>query len=103
FYLERWDLREAKKKAVTLPGPLRRLSDLYNNVRTRLRRSRWTVKRNDRGIGFLDGCRTLFQTVALEPGDIVMLPTVSDVELEMLGMYLRENPQAGVAEWHLYF
>src|SRR5438093_13660790 len=29
FYLSRWDDREAKKKAIGLPGPLRHVSDLY--------------------------------------------------------------------------
>jgi hypothetical protein len=103
FYLSRWDEREAKKKAVVLPGPLRRLSDLYNDVRMRLRRRRWVVKRNARGEGFVDGCRALFQQVALETGDIVMLPTVSDVELEMLAAYFREDRRTAAAEWHLFF
>src|SRR5262245_10745647 len=103
FYLSRWDEREAKKKAVALPGPLRRLSDLYNEVRTRLRRRRWVVKRNARGEGFIDGCRALFKEVLLGPGDIVMLPTVSDVELEMLAAYFREDRRTAVAEWHLFF
>src|SRR5439155_1437367 len=80
FYLSRWEEREAKKKAVALPGPLRRVSDLYNEVRTRLRRRRWVVKRAIRGEAFVDGCRALFRKVPLEPGDIVMLPTVSDDE-----------------------
>jgi hypothetical protein len=39
----------------------------------------------------------------LAAGDVVMLPTVSDVELEMLGLYFRENPQSAVADWYLYF
>src|SRR5581483_7223881 len=86
-----------------LPGPLRRVSDFYNGVRTRLRRHRWVVKRNARGEGFVDGCRALFKQVRLEPGDMVMLPTVSDVELEMLGKYFREDRRTAVAEWHLYF
>jgi hypothetical protein len=103
FYLSRWDEREATKKAVALPGPLRHVSDFYNAIRTRLRRRRWVVKRNARGEGFVDGCRALFQQVQLEPGDIVMLPTVSDVELEMLAAYFREDRRTAVAEWHLYF
>ena len=103
FYLSRWDDREAKKKAVALPGPLRRLSDFYNNLRIRLRRRRWVVKRAARSEGFVDGCRALFQRVALEPGDIVMLPTVSDLELAMLGAYFREDRRTAAAEWHLYF
>jgi hypothetical protein len=103
IYLARWDEKEAKKKAVAWPRPLRGLSDLYNDVRIRLRRRRWVVKRLARGEGFIDGCRALFQHAPLERGDIVMLPTVSDVELEMLGRYFLENPHSGVAEWHLYF
>jgi len=103
FYLSRWDAKEAKKKAVSFPGPLRHISDLFNEFRGRLRRKRWAVKRADRGKGFLEGCRELFRKVALESGDVVMLPTVSDVELEMLGTCFRENPQTADAEWHLYF
>ncbi|MBW8885155.1 MAG: hypothetical protein JF612_10365, partial [Planctomycetia bacterium] len=103
FYLARWDEKEAKKKAIALPGPLRHLSDWYNDLRGRLRRRRWVVKRNARGAGFIDGCRTMFQNVALEPGDIVMLPTVSDVELEMLAVYFREDRRTAAAEWHLFF
>jgi len=103
FYLSRWDEREAKKKAVAWPGPLRRVSDLYNEIRTRLRRRRWVVKRAARGEGFVDGCRALFQKVQLEAGDVVMLPTVSDVELEMLAAYFREDKRTAAAEWHLYF
>src|SRR5204863_8141434 len=77
--------------------------DLYNDVRARLRRRRWVVKRKMRGEGFVDGCRALFQKVALKPGDIVMLPTVSDVELEMLAAYFREDRRTAAAEWHLFF
>lgn len=103
FYLARWEEREAKRKAVAWPGPLRKLSNLYNKVRGRLRRKRWATHRARKGADFLDGCRALFEIVRLEPGDVVMLPTVSDVELESLGEYFEENPRTLMAQWHLYF
>ena len=103
FYLSRWEQREAKKKAISLPGPLNRLAAWYNDLRGRLRRKRWAAKRVQKCDGFLDGCRTLFKKISLEPGDLVMLPTVSDVELEALGTFLHEHPETAVAQWHLYF
>ncbi len=103
FYLSRWEDREASQKARTWPGPLQYVANLYNGIRDNLRRKRWQTKRSIRCEGFVNGCTELFESVSLEKGDIVMLPTVSDVELEGLGTFLRENPTTAVAQWHLYF
>jgi len=103
FYLARWEERESSKKARSWPGPLRHVANFYNRVRESLRRKRWQTKRSIRCDGFVNGCIELFQSVPLAKGDIVMMPTVSDVELEGLGTFLRENPATKVAQWHLYF
>jgi hypothetical protein len=103
FYLSQWEAREASKKARSWPGPLRRVANFYNGIRDSFRRNRWQKKRQIRREGFVSGCSELFKEVALEKGDIVILPTVSDVELEGLGTFLRENPATAVAQWHLYF
>jgi hypothetical protein len=103
FYFFQWEDREAKKKAVTFPGLLKPVSNCINDVRTSLRRKRWPVKRAIRSQGFLDACHKLFGQISLAPGDIVLLPTVSDLELEMLGRLFREKPETSVAQWHLYF
>ena len=88
FYLARWEDREATKKARSWPGPLRHLSSFYNRLRDSLRRKRWSTKRTIRFEGFHNGCIELFASVSLDKGDIVMLPTVSDVELDGLGRFL---------------
>src|SRR5262245_46952307 len=103
FYLSRWEERESKKKAISFPGPLRPVSNWINDFRMRLRRRRWPIKRAIRCQGFLDGCHELFQQFEVAAGDMVMLPTVSDVELEMLGVFFREKPETVAAEWHLFF
>jgi hypothetical protein len=100
FYFVWWEEREAKKKAVRFKWPLKPVSDLINDVRMRLRRKRWPQKRAERGAGFLTGCHELFKQVSLVAGDIVMLPTVSDLELEMLGRFFREKPQASLLHHH---
>lgn len=103
FYLSRWEERQAAKKAIAWPGPLRHVTNFYNHVRQEVRRRRWKAKRAGHCEQFENGCRELFQNISLAHGDIVMLPTVSDVELEALGRFLREHPETNVAKWHLYF
>jgi hypothetical protein len=103
FCLRRWEENQARRKDVSFPGPLRRISDLINTVRGRLRRRIWIGRRARTCRYFLTGCRQLFEEVTLEAGDVVMLPIVSDVELEALGELLRERPETALADWRLLF
>src|SRR5262249_29134069 len=73
-----------------------------NDYRNRWSRKRWEIKRGCKGECFYTGLKALFKQVPLATGDLVMLPTVSDVELEMLGAFLRDNSETAVADWHVY-
>ncbi len=52
---------------------------------------------------FAADCRTLFGRVALAPGDQVFIATASELDLTGLGHYLRSDPAAAQAAWHVQF
>jgi glycosyltransferase involved in cell wall biosynthesis len=47
--------------------------------------------------------RRLFRHLHLEEGDIVFIPTLSEVEMQGLLQYFRKDPNSTKASWHLLF
>lgn len=52
---------------------------------------------------FTADTRRLFSRVALNPGDVVFIPTISAVELMGLRRFLESDRRAAGASWHLLF
>jgi len=45
----------------------------------------------------------LFDRISLDDGDLVFVPTLSEVDLAGLGRYLKAHPRSTKASWHLLF
>lgn len=52
---------------------------------------------------FVSACHELFVKVAIEPGDVVLVPTLSPFDLQGLASYLASAPHTMQATWHLQF
>lgn len=56
-----------------------------------------------RGQMFAKDTERLFRHLTLEEGDIVFIPTLSEVEMRGLLWYFRKDPRSAKATWHLVF
>jgi hypothetical protein len=52
---------------------------------------------------FSDDCRTAFDRLGLQAGDVVFLPTVSELDLEGLARFLQSEPASREVDWHVQF
>lgn len=60
-------------------------------------------RRANRATLFARDTTALFRQLALDPGDQVFLPTVSDLELIGLTQYLSRDDRSAAVDWHLQF
>lgn len=52
---------------------------------------------------FSDDCRKAFDQLGFRAGDVVFLPTVSELDLEGLARFLQGEPASRAVDWHLQF
>jgi hypothetical protein len=60
-------------------------------------------RRSHRAFAFARDTATLFGEIALEPGDQVFIPTLSELDLLGLAQYLAHDPRTRRVDWHLQF
>jgi glycosyltransferase involved in cell wall biosynthesis len=91
-----WRLRRGESG---LRSPMARLRERIGYVQ-----AGWHDSQGERLLeNFAHDCRSLFQSVPLERGDHVFLPTMSEFDLTGLVRFLASAPQTQQVEWHLQF
>lgn len=60
-------------------------------------------RRTNRAVAFARDTATLFGDLALEPGDQVFVPTLSELDLLGLAQFLSHEPRTKRVDWHLQF
>ena len=60
-------------------------------------------RRSHRAVAFARDTAALFGEIALEPGDQVFIPTLSELDLLGLAQYLAHDPRTRRVDWHLQF
>jgi hypothetical protein len=70
----------------------------------RLFTERWSDhRRSQRAAAFARDTAALFSEIAIEPGDQVFIPTLSELDLLGLAQYLAHDDRTRRADWHLQF
>ncbi|CAG0940255.1 hypothetical protein GPROT2_00872 [Gammaproteobacteria bacterium] len=67
------------------------------------RRAALLLKQRRRLGRFVRGCEALFAAVAVQPGDVVFVPTLSEFDLVAVLRFLAGRPPAAACRWHLQF
>jgi hypothetical protein len=80
-----------------------RLRDLLRRARYGLYELRYRNGPERRVREFSDDCRNAFDRLGLRAGDVVFLPTVSELDLEGLARFLQSEPASREVDWHLQF
>jgi len=100
LYDGRWQLRELDKQGRP-SGAKSKLTDWCSRDQFGLRTAKQRWRRGQRQRQFVEACRQLFDTIPLQLGDQVYLPTVSDFDLTCLAAYLKSTmASAKRASWH---